>query len=149
MDYDPAAIDKLFLREISPEKRRKIIPLVTDITAPSPGHGWRSQESRPLLERIKSDFFMALALVHHLALAKNIPLEGVVDLLADIAPSGIVEWVSKEDKMVQFMLRNREDIFDSYNVDEFRNLLLGRFSIANEIILKGGVRTLFLVGPKQ
>lgn len=142
MDFDPSAIDRLMLRDMPAEIRRKITPVVADLSAPSPGHGWCGTESEPLLKRIRGDFFLALALVHHLAIAKNVPLQLVVDLLADVAPAGVVEWVDKTDDMVRFMLKDREDIFDTYTLDHFRTCLETRFRILDEVPLKNEDRRL-------
>ena len=39
--------------------------------------------------------------------------------LIDLAPQGVIEFVEKEDPMVQHMLRLRDDIFDDYHRDAF------------------------------
>jgi hypothetical protein len=54
-----------------------------------------------------------------LAITKNIPLHYVVDWLVSLAPNGVVEFVPKNDPMVQELLRHREDIFDDYTEDAF------------------------------
>lgn len=148
IDFDPNAIDRVVSRDMPEEIRKKIHPFVGDLSAPSPGHGWRSGESEGLLQRIKSDFVLALALVHHLAIGKNVPLQQFVDLMADVAPAGVLEWVDKTDEMVQYMLKDREDIFDGYSEDAFRTALSKRYTIKEEIALKGGRRRLFLLAPK-
>ena len=63
---------------------------------------------------------LALALVHHLAIGRNVPLPMVLGLFADLAPQAIVEWVPREDPMVRRLLASREDIFDGYTEDGFR-----------------------------
>ena len=66
---------------------------------------------------------MALALIHHLAIAGNVPLGQAVDWLVSLAPKGIIEFVHKTDETVQRMLRFREDIFDEYHEEAFRRHL--------------------------
>ena len=58
--------------------------------------GWKL-ERKSLIQRSKFDGIIALALIHHLTLAKNIPLEDVIRWLTSLAPSGLIEFVPKED----------------------------------------------------
>ncbi len=43
----------------------------------------------------------------------------MVDWLVSLAPNGMVEFIPKNDPMVQELLRHREDIFDDYTEDAF------------------------------
>ncbi len=69
------------------------------------------------------DALLALAFVHHLAIAKNLPLPRVARWLTSLAVSGVVEFVPKEDPMVRSMLKLREDIFPDYRLDHFLDCL--------------------------
>ncbi len=69
------------------------------------------------------DAVLALAFVHHLAIAKNLPLPRIARWLTSLARSGVVEFVPKEDQMVQTMLKLREDIFSDYAVERFLECL--------------------------
>ena len=44
---------------------------------------------------------LALALVHHLAIANNVPLERIAELFAQLAPALIIEFVPKSDKKLK------------------------------------------------
>jgi hypothetical protein len=66
---------------------------------------------------------LALALLHHLAIARNIPLDSAVEWLMTLAPSGILEFVPKSDPMVQTMLRLREDVFEGYTEANFLDVV--------------------------
>ena len=57
---------------------------------------------------------LGLALIHHLAIAKNVPLEMAVHWLMSLAPAGIIEFPNKSDPMVRELLRARPDIFPDY-----------------------------------
>ena len=74
------------------------------ITKPTPAIGWRLIERKGLLDRLRGDFLLALALIHHLRITGGIPLSEVVDLLTRLAPSGVIEWVGREDPMVKRLL---------------------------------------------
>jgi hypothetical protein len=87
---------------------------------------------------------MALALIHHLAIGNNVPLEAVADLFARIAPRAIVEFVPKEDPMTRRLLAARPDIFPSYTIDGFRDAFSSRFRTVRESAIADSPRTLFL-----
>ena len=53
------------------------------------------------MQRSNADVILALALDHHLAIGKNIPLPCVVDWIVGMAPQGIIEFVQKSDPIVQ------------------------------------------------
>jgi hypothetical protein len=69
--------------------------------------------------RAPADAVLALAFVHHLAIARNIPFDQVLDWIIDLAPRGVIEFVPKGDPMVQKLLRLREDIFPDYTREFF------------------------------
>ena len=143
-DIDPAAAERHF-RAVREAGRTDILPLVADIANPSPALGWAGRERRSLLERADADAILALALVHHLALARNVPLPMVFDLFADLAPWAIVEFVPKDDPMVRRMLATRRDVFPDYDLDGFRTAAATRFVIVREAPIADSVRVLFLL----
>ena len=67
------------------------------------------------LERNKAKALIALAFEHHLAIAKNVPLEGIIEWITKLAPIGLIEFVPKTDETIKRMLENRDDIFNHYN----------------------------------
>ncbi|MGH6948805.1 MAG: class I SAM-dependent methyltransferase [Kiloniellales bacterium] len=147
-DIDPAAINRLYLSQKAGKRSPKLQPIVGDLTNPSPNLGWALAERRSWLERGKPDFFLGLALVHHLAIGGNIPLAEVVAFLRRVAPAGVVEFVSKDDDLVRQMLANREDVFDDYGKASFEAMLARDFAIERQFDLKGGTRTIYALGPK-
>ena len=118
-DIDPAAAERNY-RQLRTEGRSDILPLILDVANPSPGIGWAGRERRSLLDRADPDIMLALALVHHLAISRNVPLPMVLGLFADLAPWAIVEFVPKEDRMVRRLLATRRDVFPDYTLDGFR-----------------------------
>jgi hypothetical protein len=95
------------------------LPLFLDLGNPAPSQGWAEAERSGFVARAKPDAILALALVHHLAISRNIPLESVVNWFLKLAPAGVLEFVPKQDPMVQELLRLREDIFPDYTVETF------------------------------
>jgi ribosomal protein L11 methylase PrmA len=144
LDIDPAAAERHF-RALRQAGRTDILPLVADIANPSPALGWAGHERRSLLERADADAILALALVHHLALTRNVPLPMVLDLFADLAPWAIVEFVPKDDPMVRRLLATRRDVFADYDLDGFRAAAAIRFDTIREVPIEDSVRVLFLL----
>ena len=142
-DYDPVSVDIAYHRLQGSDS---ILPLVMDATNPSPAMGWRQSERPGFNERIAADAFIALAFVHHLCIGRNIPIDGVVDWLATTAACGVVEFVPKEDPMVQVMLATREDIFGGYSKAHFEQSLHRRFTIRESSVVSKSGRTLYQLG---
>lgn len=116
-DLDQGAVEAAFQR--AQTENLDLLPLVLDIANPSPSQGWAENERQGLRDRGPADAILALALVHHLAIGRNVPLDQVVTCLVGLAPAGIVEFVPKADPMVQRLLELREDIFSDYNEENF------------------------------
>ena len=75
------------------------------------------------MERADFDGLIALAFEHHLAIAKNIPLQDIIDWFLKIAPTGLIEFVPKNDSTIQVMLSLKGDIFPEYTEQNFREIL--------------------------
>ena len=141
-DIDPGAAERHY-RLVKEAGEEHVLPLVADIAAPSPGLGWAGAERRALLERADADLVLALALVHHLAISRNVPLPSISALFGRLAPEAIVEFVPKTDPMVRFLLSSREDVFADYTIDGFRAAFDRDFEAVAEAPLEGSSRTLF------
>lgn len=116
-DSDQGALELGYDR--ARQENLNFLPLFLDVANPTPDQGWAQRERRGLAARAPADGLLALALVHHLAIARNIPLDRVVGWLTGLAPAGVIEFVPKEDAMVQQLLKLREDIFPDYTQDHF------------------------------
>jgi ribosomal protein L11 methylase PrmA len=123
-DLDHGAVEAAFAR--ARDRRLALLPLCLDLANPSPSQGWEERERQGLAARGPADAIIALALVHHLAIGRNIPLDRLVGRLVDMAPSGVIEFVPKADPMVGKLLRLREDIFPDYTEDAFLAALTSR-----------------------
>jgi ribosomal protein L11 methylase PrmA len=141
-DIDPAAAERNY-RALRAESRAGITPLVMDLADPSPSLGWAERERAGLVERANADVSLALALVHHLAIGRNVPFPMILDLLADLAPHAIVEWVPRGDPMVERLLVSREDIFGDYTEDGFAAAAGRRFEVVSRNPIEGSARVLY------
>ncbi len=138
-DIDPAAAEGNY-RALRGEGRTDILPLVMDLADPSPRIGWASEERASLLDRTEADTALALALVHHLAIGRNVPLPALADFLARLAPNLILEWVPKDDEMVQVLLASRPDVFPDYHLEGLRAAFARRFELIEEAPIEGSER---------
>ncbi|MFQ6017416.1 MAG: class I SAM-dependent methyltransferase [Kiloniellaceae bacterium] len=120
-DFDQGALDAAFAR--ASERSLAFTPLFFDAVNPAPDQGWAQQERRGMRGRGPADAVLALAFVHHLAIARNLPLPKVARWLTGVARTGVVEFVPKDDPMVQTMLHLREDIFPDYGLEHFLECL--------------------------
>ena len=112
-DIDPGAVERNYL-QVKGEKRAKLLPLVLDLTNPSPGLGWEHAERESLMARGPAGAVLALALIHHLAIANNLPLAKTAAFFAALSRWLVIEFVPKSDSQVQRLLASREDIFREY-----------------------------------
>jgi ribosomal protein L11 methylase PrmA len=140
-DFDQGALEYAYRR--ARDNALNFTPLLLDAANPSPEQGWLQAERRGFSSRAKGDAVLALALVHHLAIAKNIPLQQVLDWLLDMAPRGVIEFVPKNDAMVQRLLQNREDLFDDYSPETFESLLRSRARMEKKATVSSSGRTLY------
>ncbi|MEZ4596964.1 MAG: hypothetical protein R3C32_09075 [Chloroflexota bacterium] len=114
-----------------------------DLADPSPGVGWAGRERASLVERADADVILALALVHHLGIGRNVPLAMVMGLFADLAPQAIVEWVPRGDPMVDVLLASREDVFTDYTTDGFEAAVAARHDVRSRTPIPGSPRVLY------
>lgn len=140
-DFDPGALEVAISR--ADEKQLNFLPLILDATNPTPSQGWNQKERMGLAERANADGLIALAFVHHLVIGKNVPLEQALAWLVSLSPRGVIEFVPKNDPMVQTMLASREDIFDFYDITHFRDSLSSMSDIVREQTVSASGRTLF------
>ncbi len=106
-DVDPLAVEA-FYQENKRQKTGNILPLIMDVTNPSPATGWANRERESLSGRDLPDTLMALALIHHLAISNNLPFEKIAAFFATLAPSLVIEFVPKTDSQVQKLLAHRQ-----------------------------------------
>jgi len=148
VDGDEMVIDRLY-RRLRAERNENVLPLVMNLVDPSGGVGWRNRERAAFADRVRPDVTLALALVHHLAIAANVPLSEVVSWLRSFGGRLVVEFVHVDDVQVQRLLANKPaGLFDDYRREAFEALLAEQFLVHEQQSLPGGSRTLYLAEPK-
>ncbi len=143
-DVDPAAVEKNYLSEKA-AKSDNILPLLMDLSNPSPMLGWANEERRSLLKRGPADLVLALALIHHLAISNNVPLERLANFFAECGRHLVIEFVPKNDSQVQRLLSSRSDIFPNYTEMEFEKVFSVLFAIERKQQIAESSRILYLM----
>ena len=146
IDSDETTIDNLY-RSLAAENEGSILPLVGDIADPSPALGWRGLERKTLIERGRPELVLCLAVVHHLAITRNIPVHSLVEWLRGLDSTVLVEFPSPEDPMVRSLLDGkRAGTHIDYQREDFERLLAERFTIERAVELSS-TRTMYHARP--
>jgi ribosomal protein L11 methylase PrmA len=143
-DVDPSAVEKNYLA-CRKEKNERMLPLIVDLTNPSPALGWAHTERDSLLDRGPADLVLALALIHHLAISNNVPLDKLATFFAACGKSLVIEFVPKVDSQVQKLLASRKDIFPDYTQEGFERAFAKHFRIERAISVPESSRTIYLM----
>jgi ribosomal protein L11 methylase PrmA len=143
-DVDPAAVERNF-REGAKTDERRILPLLQDLTNPSAGIGWGNDERASLAARGPADAVLALALIHHLAISNNVPLDRIAAFFRQLAKHLVIEFVPKSDSQVKRLLATREDVFPDYTEAGFEAAFARFFTVRERHAVVGSERSLWLL----
>jgi 2-polyprenyl-3-methyl-5-hydroxy-6-metoxy-1,4-benzoquinol methylase len=146
-DIDPAAVEVNY-RQVKENNEQNLLPLVLDLANPSPSIGWQNRERDSFLQRGPADVVLGLALVHHLVISNNVPLERVAEFFAGCGEWLVVEFVPKSDSQVQKLLRSRKDIFSEYTRTGFETSFGQWFTIQSSSAIRDSERWLYLMKRK-
>jgi hypothetical protein len=143
MDMDTRCVEAAYRRSVA-DKDEYLLPLVIDAANPTPSLGWDLKERDSIVARGPADLVMALALIHHLCIANNVPLSYAQDFFARLGRWLIIEFVPKDDVQVQHMLSLRRDIFPDYNVSHFLDAFSEKFELIDRQPVPESGREIFL-----
>lgn len=143
IDGDHGAVDRLY-QELRKSQVVNVQPIVLDLANPSPDHGWRGRERTSLQSRNQPDMLLALALVHHLVISANVPVQEVIEWFYELSDHLIIEHVGKADEKVKTLCLNKVDNYDDYDRPNFESILSSRFRIIRQIDMSSGNRRLYL-----
>jgi SAM-dependent methyltransferase len=150
-DGDHDAVELLYRRLKKTPAR--ITPMVVDIGNPSPSIGFRNLERASFHDRVQADCVLALALIHHLHVSGNLPLESIAALFSDLTRDALVlEFVPPDDPQFRRLTRFRLDDYASMTIERCLEAFAGRFELARREPVPGSPRTLLLLrkrgGPR-
>jgi len=143
-DIDPACVEQNY-RTVVDSKTTNIYPLLLDLTNPSPAIGWNNKERSSFKDRGPVDVTLALGLIHHLVISNNLPLEMIAQFLSEITSTLIIEFVPKSDSQMKKLLKNRNDIFNNYNINNFELIFSQYFKTLKKRQIDNTDRTLYLM----
>jgi hypothetical protein len=143
-DFDPFCINELYI-SIKKSREQWIQPLVNDLSLPSPAIGVNNAERDSFIQRTRVDLVLALALVHHLAIGKNIPFELVADFFQQLSQHLIIEFVPKSDEKIKMMLAHKKDIYGDYDVDHFEKAFARYYRVIKKEPVGQSGRVIYLM----
>ncbi len=143
-DFDPYCINRLYAF-IKSNDTKNIQPLILDISKPSPAIGVNNEERNSFIKRANADMVLALALIHHLVIGKNIPFLSVAEFFHSISKFLIIEFVPLHDEKVRFMLEQKNTTPNNYDIDNFETCFEQYFTIEKKELIGGSDRTLYLM----
>jgi SAM-dependent methyltransferase len=145
IDTDLQAVDRLCASLKGSGKN--ILPLCVDLAYPTPATGWENRESASFLSRCAGHFdtVMMLAVLHHLLLRNQIPMDRIAALCAGLTTRHLIlEWVPPADPKFQELLRGREAIYEHITEAMFREAFAEHFTVSDELALANGRTMLHL-----
>jgi ribosomal protein L11 methylase PrmA len=146
-DFDSACVNHLY-GTLKQRNIHNVLPLCVNLLQPTPATGFQNKERDSFISRNHHDLVLALALVHHLAITHNVPLQMIAACFAAMGRHVLVEFVPKQDEKVQLLLKHRADIFDGYTQEGFEKAFAAYFSIIATRLVPGSIRTLYLMRRK-
>jgi hypothetical protein len=105
-------------------------------------------ERESIFERGPADVVMALAIIHHLAIGRNLPLPRLAEFLAATGKQVIIEFVPKGDSKVDILLASRRDVFPTYDEKHFEQAMSQYFTLVEKKPIQSTKRTMYLYKRK-
>lgn len=147
LDSDHASVERLY-RELTADSVRNVLPLVGNVADLSPALGWRAVERQAFVDRGRPDVVLCLALVHHLAITANIPVDDLMRWLHGLGGDLVIEFPLPEDPMVQQLLAARDQAYEDYCLEYFESSLARHFEVRERVALPSGTRVIYYAIPR-
>jgi hypothetical protein len=147
LDLDPSTVELLY-RDLKTERNEQILPLVMNLTDPSPALGWRGLERKAWTDRGKPELVLALALLHHVSITGNVPVRQFVDWLASLDSHVVIEFMTREDPMVKRLLAAKRVEHEDYDRGFFERCVGEAFEVERTQELPSGTRILYSLKPR-
>jgi hypothetical protein len=146
IDYDPVVLGQVWRNARA--ERLEILPLVVNLTRPTPGTGWLNRECASFLDRARGSFdavFM-LAVIHHMLVTERVPLAEILDLAAQLTTNlAVIEFIGPEDSMFRRLARGREELHKDLNQGVFESAARRHFEIVRVRHAESSTRWLYLL----
>lgn len=129
-----------------------ILPLVINVTRPSPAIGWRNAECTAFLDRARESFdaVLMLAVIHHMLVSERIPLPEILDFAAELTTDIlIIEFIAPDDSMFRRLTRGRDHLFSDLTAERFEQSCRRNFEIIRSQHLENTSRSVHLLRRKR
>jgi SAM-dependent methyltransferase len=139
IDTDLQAVDRFCVKLKGSGKN--ILPLCVDFAHPTPSSGWENRETASFLSRCTGHFdtVMMLAVLHHLLLSSQIPMDRIATLCGNLTTRHLIlEWVPPTDAKFKELLRARDGIYAHITEAAFRDAFAKYFTTVRETSLLNG-----------
>lgn len=149
IDYDPVVAGEVWRK--SRAENLNILPLVVNLSRPTPATGWRNDECPSFIQRARGHFdaLLMLAVIHHMMVTDRIPLVEIIDLAAELTRDlVIIEFIAPADSMFRRITRGRDHLHADLTETVFENTALNRFDILRKHHIEGSSRTLYALRRK-
>jgi len=147
LDGDAAVVDR-FYRKLAAEGATTILPLVADVTDPSPALGWHGLERQTLEQRGRPELTLCLAVLHHVAIGGNVPVPEFLSWLAELGTALVIEFPTRDDpRVASLLMRKKTGAHPDYDREPFERALAERFEIVRAEELSSGTRILYHARP--
>jgi hypothetical protein len=146
VDSDPAVVGTIWRQAHA--QNLDVLPLVVDLTRPTPAIGWRNQECDSFLQRAHGHFDMVLmlAVLHHMLVTERVPLEELLSLAAELTRDYLlIEFVAPADPMFRRIVRGREELYSHLTFERFEATAAPRFELVKSLRIEGLHRCLYLL----
>jgi SAM-dependent methyltransferase len=139
IDTDLQTVDRLHAN--LKESGKNILPLCLDLAHPTPSAGWENRENASFLSRCSGHFdtVMMLAVIHHLLLRSQVPMDRIATLCSNLTTKYLIlEWVPPSDTKFKELLRGRDELYTHITESSFRDSFAPYFSVVREQTLANG-----------
>lgn len=146
IDYDPVVVGDVW--RAARREHLDVLPLVVNLTRPSPGTGWRNRECPSFLDRARGAFdcIFMLAVVHHMLVTERVPLPEILDAAAELTTGlAVIEFIGPEDSMFRRLTRGREALHRELSPALFERTAARRFEVVRSQHQEGTHRWLYLL----
>jgi hypothetical protein len=96
-----------------------------------------------LEQRSKADVVLALAVIHHLSITNNIPLDQSADYFAGRGKELLIEFVGPGDSQVKRLLAQKNTSYDWYTEQNFQASFSKRFRLESRQEIPGTDRCFY------
>ena len=118
-----------------------VVPLVANFARPTPAMGWNNSETFSLIDRARGrfDFVFMLAVLHHVLVSDQIPLNRVASLVRELTSRWLlIEWVSPSDQMFRKLSCGRDALYAHLNHHAFLSAFNPYFRMNRRLELGNG-----------